>query len=61
MYESILSRIPPCPGSNFPESFTSAFLLRNDSNKSPACATIEPIKTIIKNAQIGSPPFKNAL
>src|SRR5690625_6142199 len=32
------SRIPPCPGIRFPESFTPASLLRSDSTRSPICA-----------------------
>ena len=34
---SILSSIPPWPGKILPLSLTSAFLLRNETNKSPIC------------------------
>jgi hypothetical protein len=43
-----LSRTPPCPGKKFPESLTSATLLRNDSQKSPNIETIDIINEIIK-------------
>ena len=45
--ESILSRIPPCPGRIFPESFISAVLLNNDSVRSPNTPAIEMINPII--------------
>ena len=35
------SNIPPCPGSTFPLSFTSAFLLRELSKRSPIVPKIE--------------------
>src|SRR5690625_6919539 len=35
------SRIPPCPGIRFPESFTPASLLRSDSTRLPICAAEE--------------------
>ena len=41
--ESILSKIPPCPGSIFPVSFKFIFLLNIDSDKSPATPNIEII------------------
>ena len=38
------SSTPPWPGKKFPESFTPAFLLIYDSNKSPARAQAQKIK-----------------
>ncbi len=35
------SRIPPCPGIIFPESFTPKILLNLDSNKSLNCSIID--------------------
>ena len=32
---SVLSKNPPCPGSEFPESFTPASRFKRDSHKSP--------------------------
>jgi hypothetical protein len=40
---SILSKIPPCPGIKFPESFTELVLFINDSNKSPSVPNKETI------------------
>ena len=34
------SKTPPCPGINLPESFTPAFLLSIDSERSPIVAVI---------------------
>ena len=42
-YPSNLSIKPPCPGINFPLSFTPRFLLKADSKRSPKKAII-PIK-----------------
>ena len=42
-YPSNLSIKPPCPGINFPLSFTPIFLLNADSKRSPEKAKI-PIK-----------------
>ena len=35
------SRIPPCPGNIFPESFTPAVRLSKDSHKSPQVENME--------------------
>ena len=48
---SILSSIPPCPGSKFPKSFISIVLLMLDADKSPIwlkTLNISPIKAIYK-------------
>ena len=42
-YPSNLSNKPPCPGINFPLSFTPIFLLKIDSKRSPE-KEITPIK-----------------
>ena len=34
---SILSNIPPWPGSKFPVSFIFAFLFKNEIKRSPSC------------------------
>ena len=54
-----LSSIPPCPGNNEPESFKSAALFINDSNKSPKTDAIEPNKDIIKKCLVGISGIKS--
>ena len=49
---SIRSSKPPCPGKNFPVSFTFAFLFRNEKNKSPTCEAIEVKNPTNKNNKL---------
>src|SRR5574344_1072269 len=49
---SSLSKSPPCPGSDFPESFTPKFLLNIDSTKSPKVPKIITIRAIAKLSNI---------
>tara|TARA_B110001450_G_scaffold34543_1_gene29972 strand:+ start:2105 stop:2266 length:162 start_codon:yes stop_codon:yes gene_type:complete len=48
MIPSILSRIPPCPGSKSLVFLTLAFLFKNEINRSPAC-DVKEIISVMKN------------